>query len=408
MTQESLPDSATTADRPLVRLKPSVSRKKRPRHGSPWLFANEVAMNAAAKALPPGELVRVETDNGEPLGTYLFNKHPLICARRLSHDPSARIDEAFFAERLRRAMALRERLIGVPHYRLAHAEADGLPGTVIDRFDDVLVLQVNTAGMERLTPALLAALDSEVRPRAIVLRNDSAARELEGLAPAVTMAKGRLDGPLEVIENGARFLADPREGQKTGWFFDQRDNRAFAARLADGARVLDGYCFTGGFAVQAALGGARAVVALDRSQAALDLAAEAAQRNGVAERCTFRKADVFAELREQARRGESYDLVIMDPPAFVKSKKDYWQGIKAYRKLTRLAAGLVARGGCLVMCSCSHHVDPATFAEQVRRGLAEAGRDGRVLRLAGAGADHPVHPWLPETSYLKAQALALD
>jgi len=408
MAQESLPDSATTADRPVVRLKPSGGRKKRPRHGAPWLFANEVAMTAAAKALPPGEVVRVETDGGEPLGTYLFNKHPLICARRLSHDPAARIDEAFFAERLCRAMALRERLIGVPHYRLAHAEADGLPGTVIDRFDDVLVLQVNTAGMERLTPTLLAALERELAPRAIVLRNDSAARELEGLALEVAMAKGRLDGPLEVIENGARFLADPREGQKTGWFFDQRDNRAFAARLAEGARVLDGYCFTGGFAVQAALGGAREVVALDRSQAALDLAAEAARRNGVAKRCEVRKADVFAELQAQARRGEAYDLVIMDPPAFVKSRKDYWQGIKAYRKLTRLAAGLVAPGGCLVMCSCSHHVDPPTFAEQIRRGLAEAGRDGGVLRFAGAGADHPVHPWLPETSYLKAQVLALD
>lgn len=376
--------------------------------GSPWVFANQVAMTAAAKAIPPGEIVRVETDAGDPLGTYLFNRHPLICARRLSRDPNAGIDEAFFAERLHHARELRDRLIPVPHYRLAHAEADGLPGTVIDRLGDVAVLQVNTAGMERLLPQLVGALERVIAPGTIVLRNDSPARELEGLATGVEILKGRLDGPVEIIENGASFLADPRGGQKTGWFFDQRDNRAFAARLATGQRVLDGYCFTGGFAVQAAVAGASEVVALDRSQAALDLASDAAERNGVAARCDFRKADVFAELERRAGRGEGFGLVIMDPPAFVKSKKDFWQGVKGYRKMVRLAAPLVASGGCLVACSCSHHVDAETFAEQVRRGLADAGRQGRILRFAGAGPDHPVHPWLPETAYLKAEVLALD
>lgn len=394
-------------ERPVIRLKPS-GRKKRALDGSPWIFANQIAMSAAAKAIPPGEIVRLETDGGEALGTYLFNRHPLICARRLSRDPHARIDEAFFAERLRRARDLRERLIPAPYYRLAHAEADGLPGTVIDRFDDIAVMQVNTAGMERLLPQLAGALETVVAPRAVVLRNDSPARELEGLATGVEMLHGRLDGPVEVIENGTRFLADPRGGQKTGWFYDQRDNRAFAARLAAGQRVLDGYCFTGGFAVQAAVAGAGEVIALDRSQAALDLAAQAAERNGVAARCDFRKADVFAELERRGRRGETFGLVIVDPPAFVKSKKDFWQGLKGYRKMVRLAAPLVAPGGCLVACSCSYHVGADEFAEQVRRGLADAGRRGRILRFAGAGPDHPVHPWLPETSYLKAQVLALD
>ncbi|RDD63217.1 class I SAM-dependent rRNA methyltransferase [Ferruginivarius sediminum] len=400
-------NTESLTDRPVVRLKPG-GRKKRPQRGSPWIFANEVAMNAAAKALPPGEIVRLETDAGEALGAYVFNKHPLICARRLSHDPAARIDEAFLAERLRRAAAVRDRLIGAPYYRLVHAEADGLPGTIVDRFDDVLVLQVNTAGMDRLLPQLTAALEATLAPRAIVLRNDSAARELEGLSSDVRMLKGQLDGPLELVENGTRFLADPREGQKTGWFYDQRDNRAFAARLAQGARVLDGYCYTGGFAVQAALGGAAEVVAIDRSQPALDLAAQSAKLNGVEERCCFVKADVFGELQRRRDAGEAFDTVIVDPPAFVKSKKDYWQGLKGYRKLTRLAAALVARGGYLVACSCSHHVTPDDFGEQVRRGLSEVGRDGRILRFAGAGPDHPVHPSLPETGYLKAQALALD
>lgn len=402
-----LHDAATPENRPTIRLKPAA----RKRHGafeSPWLFANDVQMNADAKALAPGTVVRAETDTGKPLGTYFFNKHPLICARRLSPDPDAVIDAAFFAERLRRAAALRETLIGTPYYRLAHAEGDGLPGTVIDRFGDVVVLEVNTAGMAAFEDALLAALDDVIAPAAVVLRNDSPARELERLPQAVRVARGHVPHDLTLTENGAVFGIDPVHGQKTGWFFDQRDNRAFAARLAAGGTVLDGYCFNGGFAVQAALAGARAVTGLDRSRPALDAAAAAARRNGVAERCRFVKADVFADLPQRAQNGEAYDLVIMDPPAFVKSKKDVWQGMKGYRKLAKLAAPLVRTGGTLLMCSCSHHVGPDTFAEQVRRGLADARREGRVLRFAGAGVDHPVHPWLPETSYLKALTLALD
>jgi 23S rRNA (cytosine1962-C5)-methyltransferase len=400
--------AADSADRPTIRLKPAA-RKRHGAHASPWLFANDVQMNAAAKALAPGSVVRAETDTGKPLGTFFFNKHPLICARRLSPDPDAVIDRAFFADRLRRAVELRDRLIGTPFYRLAHAEGDGFPGTVIDRFGDVVVLQINTAGMDALRDVLLGALADVVGPRAVVLRNDSPARELEKLPlEDARVVTGTVPDGLTLTENGAVFDVDPVHGQKTGWFFDQRDNRAFAAKLGRGGDVLDGYCFNGGFAVQAALGGARRVVGLDRSRAALDAAAVAAKRNGVAGRCRFDKADIFTDLPQRAANGEAYDLVIMDPPAFVKSKKDVWQGMKAYRKLTKLAAPLVRSGGTLLMCSCSHHVGPDAFAEQVRHGLADARREGRVLRLAGAGADHPVHPWLPETSYLKAITLALD
>ena len=405
MTQE---DAATTpAARPVVRLK-STGRKPKPRTDSPWLFANEIAMSPATKALPPGGVVRVESDNGAPLGTYLFNRHPLICARRLSRDPEAVIDTGLLAERLQAALDLRARLFDAPYYRLVHAEADGLPGTIIDRFDDVVVVQVNTAGMERLRAPLLDALAAVLAPRVIVLRNDSPARTNEGLEPEVAVVGGALDGPVPLVENGVRFFADPGDGQKTGWFYDQRENRAFAARLAEGRRVLDGYSYTGGFAVQAACAGAESVVALDRSQAALDMAARAAAANGVADLCEFRKVEVFEALAAQAEAGERYGLVVMDPPAFVKSKKDYWQGVKAYRKLARLAAPLVAPGGALVMCSCSHHVGAEVFAEQARRGLADVRREGRLLRSAGAGPDHPVHPWLPETGYLKALAFALD
>ena len=399
--------TTATATRPTIRLKPGA-RKKYGAYQSPWLFANDVAMSADTRALEPGTVVRATTDTGKPLGTYFFNRHPLICARRLSPDPEATIDTGFWIDRLREARDLRHRLIGGSHYRLVHAEGDRLPGTVIDRFGDVVVLQVNTAGIEAHLDDVLTAVDEVLSPRAIVLRNDSQARELERLDSYVKVAKGRVDGPVEIEENGAVFYAQPLEGQKTGWFYDQRDNRAFAARMATGARVLDGYSFSGGFAIQAALGGAHAVVAVDRSQAALDAGASAAERNGVAERCRFDKADIFDDLPRRAGAGESFDLVIMDPPAFVKSRKDYWQGIKGYRKLTKLAAPLVRSGGTLMMCSCSHHVQPDAFADQVRRGLAEARREGRVLRFAGAGPDHPVHPWLPETSYLKALALTLD
>jgi 23S rRNA (cytosine1962-C5)-methyltransferase len=262
--------------------------------------------------------------------------------------------------------------------------------------------------MERLTPLLIDALNQVVAPAAIVLRNDSAVRRLEHLPEAVEVVQGRLDGPIALEENGARFFADLEGGQKTGWFYDQRDNRAWAAKLAEGQRVLDCYAFAGGFTVQAALAGADAVTSVDRSQGALDLAARAAEANGVAGRCRFVKAEVFQEMQRRAAAGERYGLVIVDPPAFVKSRKDLAQGLKGYRKMVRLAASLVAEGGFLLAASCSHHVDPDSFAEQVKRGLQDARREGRILRTAGAAPDHPVHPALPESAYLKAQVLALD
>lgn len=397
---------AQVHDLPSVTLKPHG--EKRLARGHPWVYSNEVEMDAAAKAVPPGGVVRLCDQRGRYRATAFFNRHPLIAARLLSRDEGQAIDTAFLAARLKRALAIRERLIGVPYYRLVHAEADGLPGLVIDRFGAALCLQVNTAGMERLTPLLLEALNQVVTPETVVLRNDGAVRKLEQLEEYVEVVQGELDGPLPLEENGARFFADLTGGQKTGWFYDQRDNRAWAARLAAGERVLDCYAFAGGFTVQAALAGAAEVVSVDRSQGALDLAAQAAEANGVAARCRFVKAEVFQELQRQAGTGERYGLVIVDPPAFVKSKKDLAQGLKGYRKMVRLAAPLVADGGYLLAASCSHHADLESFAEQVKRGLQDAGRAGRILRTSGAAPDHPVHPALPESAYLKAQILALD
>jgi 23S rRNA (cytosine1962-C5)-methyltransferase len=397
---------APAADRPAINLLPG--RHKRARAGHPWVYSNEIAMDNTAKKLAPGTLVRLAAATGEPLGVAMFNPHTLIAARILDRDPASAIDVAFFRRRLAGAGRLRERLYPGGFYRLIHAEADGLPGLVIDRYGEAVAVQANTAGMDRLLPELLAALDEEVAPKIVVLRNDSPARGLETLPSEVKLAKGALAGPLEVIENGCRFLVDLEGGQKTGWFFDQRDNRAAVARLASGGTVLDLYTYGGGFAIAAARAGASQVTAIDRSAPALALAEDSARRNGVDATCRFSRGEAFAELERRSGAGEHFDVVIADPPAFVKSRKDLAAGLRGYRKLVRLAASVVAPGGVLFIASCSHNVERAMFDDEVRRGLADAGRAGRILLASGAAADHPVHPALPESVYLKASLLQLD
>lgn len=378
---------------------------RRVRAGHPWAFSNEILMDADAKAIPVGSLATLRAPGGEALALITFNPHSLIAARVLSTNPEAQVDALFIGRRLTQAAALRDRLIGVPYYRLIHAEADGLPGVIIDRFGDAFVVQVNTAGMDALTPVLLEALEAEFSPTTIILKNDSPVRELEGLTREVVVAKGQA-GSIELIENDARFVADLSEGQKTGWFYDQRDNRRFMAGLAKDARVLDAYCYSGGFGVLAATRGAKSVVCLDRSQPALNVAQQAATLNGVDTIVSFRKGEVFETLEKEKPR--SYEVVICDPPAFVKSRKDLKTGAQGYRKLVRLAAPLVTKGGFFFVASCSHLVDAPLFAEQVRRGLRDAERSGRILLSSGAALDHPVHPNLPETAYLKAMVLQLD
>jgi 23S rRNA (cytosine1962-C5)-methyltransferase len=381
---------------------------KRAASGHPWIYSNEVRMDAATKALAPGSLVTVKAADGRALGVATFNPHALVTARLLDRDAGRAIDRDFFASQIERALNLRRRLYDEPFYRLVHAEADGLPGLVIDRYDDVVVAQLNTAGMAALESEIVAALVAALGPRAIVLRNDATARAVEGVADETRVALGAIEGPVELRENGTRFLADVLGGQKTGWFYDQRENRRFVASLASGARVLDVYCFGGGFAVAAALGGATQVLGIDRSEPALALAAAAVALNGVSERCRLARGEAFAELERLHAARERYDVVIADPPAFVKSRKDLGPGLRGYRKLARLAAALVAPDGILFLASCSHNVSPEDFADAARRGLADAERGGRILRASGAAPDHPLHPALPESAYLKALTIALD
>ncbi|HTW54705.1 MAG TPA: class I SAM-dependent rRNA methyltransferase [Stellaceae bacterium] len=400
------PPEDDPATRPVVTLLPGGHR--RAESGHPWVYSNEVQMDAAAKALAPGGLVTLKRADGRPLGVAMFNPHTLLAARLLDRDAARPIGRRFLLRRLERALKLREQLYREPYYRLVHAEADGLPGLVIDRFGKVLVVQANAAGMDRLQPVIIEALGALLAPEAIVLRNDSPARALEGLESEVRVALGTVAGPVPVEENGVTFAADLLGGQKTGWFFDQRDNRGFVAGLSRGARVIDLYCYSGGFAVAAACAGAVSVTGIDRSEGALALAADAARRNGAGDICDFRRAEIFAEAASLAATGERFDVVIADPPAFARSRRDVPAALRGYRKLARLAAGVAAPGGIVFLASCSHNVPAADFVEAARRGLADAGRTGRMLREAGAGPDHPVHMALPESAYLKSLTLALD
>ena len=382
-----------------------LPKGRRARIGSPWVFSNEVRMDEAAKAIAAGSIVNVRGEDGRAFGTGYFNPRSLIAVRLLSEDCDLPVGADFFAQRLSRALELRDELYDRPFYRLAHAEGDGLPGLVVDRFDDTVTVQMGTAGMERQQDAILAALDTVLKPKTVVLRNDALSRALEGLDSYVKTARGE-GHRIAVEENGARYIADLTEGQKTGWYYDQRDNRAFIAALAKGKSVLDAYSYTGGFGILAAKAGAREVVCLDSSAPALALAEESARANGVSIQPV--KADAFEELARLGAAGETFDMVLADPPPFVKSKKDLEPGAKAYRKLARLAADVTAPGGILKIASCSHNIPPERFAAECAAGLQRSGRRAALIRSAGAGPDHPVHPMLPESAYLKALVYALD
>ncbi len=380
---------------PAIRLNPRMHM--RALFGHPWIYSNEIGMDASVRSLPAGSIVRFQSAEGRPLGTGYFNPHTLIAGRILTRDPEQKIDAGFFRARLAAALALRERLFDKPFYRLVHAEADGLPGLIVDRFGGVAVVQANTAGMDALVEPVVEALKDVVKPDAIVLRLDTPARQTEGLAQEVRVVHGAVDGPVRLEENGAAFFADLAGGQKTGWFYDHRDNRAFVSRFARGGRVLDLYTFAGAFGVQCAAAGAREVVAIDRSEPALALARQAAEATGVAAVMDIRRAEAFEAMESMGQGGRTFDVVIADPPAFVKSRKDLKPGLRGYRKMVKLAAPLVKPGGILLAASCSHNVGPEAFAEEVARGLGEARRSGRIRRGAGpSGASDAAGKRLPE------------
>jgi 23S rRNA (cytosine1962-C5)-methyltransferase len=363
-------------------------------------------MRPEYRQMPPGAVVRLEGDDGARFGAFMFNPHSLIAARRLDRDPEAQIDKAWVQGRLGEAMTLRQSVCDTPFHRLVHAEADRLPGLIVDRYGDVAVLAANAAGMDRLLPDIAAGLQEILALRTLVARNDSAARLHEGLPQEVAVLFGDAAETI-VEEGGVAFPVDPLGGQKTGFFFDQRPNRDAVAALADGGRVLDVFCHVGAFGLRAAAAGARAVTLVDSSQPALDRAALAAERNGLRARVTLRRDDAFDAMAALAAEGARFDVVVCDPPAFAKSRRDQAAGLRAYQRMARLAAPLVAKGGFLFVASCSHHASPEAFAAEIATGLFRARREGRIVFSGGAGPDHPVHPLLPESAYLKAQLIQL-
>ncbi|MBT9382387.1 class I SAM-dependent rRNA methyltransferase [Pseudooceanicola sp. CBS1P-1] len=396
----------STPDLPVLRLKPKTDAR-RIRHGHPWVFANEAVTDRRTKALPPGTIAELQDEERTPIALVAVNPESRIIGRVLDVAGAGLPDQAWFAKRLSRALAMRERLYAAPFYRLVHAEADGLPGVIIDRFGDTCVIQPNAAWAEALIEPLAAAL-AEVTGVANILKNASGrARGLEGLDDLSSVLLGAApEAPVPVQMNGATYMADLTGGQKTGLFYDQRPNHAFAAGLSQGARVLDVFSHVGGFGLAALAGGAVSATAVDGSAPALDLAARGAAAMGAAERFTTRQGDAFAELEALAGEGAQFDVVICDPPAFAPSKQALEAGLRAYERIARLAAPLVAEGGYLGLCSCSHAADLAKFRQAsirgIGRGLAGTGRASALIHTGFAGPDHPMHPQLAESGYLKA------
>jgi 23S rRNA (cytosine1962-C5)-methyltransferase len=392
-------------DHPLLRLLPRADRRLKAGH--PWAFSNEIAMTPEHRSWAPGAPVRLEGADGWRYGAFAFNPHSLIAARLLDRDPAVAIDADLIGRRISAAAALRARICDSRFYRLVHAEADQLPGLVIDRFDDVAVVQANTAAMDRMMPEIIAALTGQLPLRAVVARNDSAARTQENLPQTVQLVHGDV-AEVDVDEGGVRFPIDPMGGQKTGFFLDQRPNRDRIAALASGARVLDVCCHIGAFGLRAAAAGAVSATLVDSSASALAHARQAAERNGLSDRVSIRRGDAFDVMAALDDAGERFDIVICDPPAFAKSRKDAPAGLRAYNRMARMAARLVAPGGFLFVASCSHHASPEMFTAEIAAALVRVRREARVLFTGGAGMDHPVHPNLPESAYLKAQLLQLS
>ena len=389
-------------DAPIVRLKPKAAAKAI-RHGFPWVYDNELVLDRRTKAIEPGTIAQLQDAERQFLGWAAFNPLSKIPARVLDRDPQAAIDGDWIHRAVGRALDLRKMVFDAPYYRVIHAEADGFPGLIVDRFDDVFVVQPNAAWIERRLDHLVAALVDCGGARVVIKNASGRARALEGLNDQGAVLLGDLpSAPLPVPMNGAVYMADVAGGQKTGLFYDQRPNHAVVKQIARGAQVLDVFSHVGGFSLAALAGGATQAMAVDGSAAALDLAGQGAQVMGAADRFSTRRGDAFDVLTDLGEQGMTYDIVICDPPAFAASKPALEAGLRAYERVARLAAPLVKEGGVLVLCSCSHAADLQKFRTSCVRGIGRAGRAGALFHTGYAGMDHPLHPQLAESGYLKS------
>jgi 23S rRNA (cytosine1962-C5)-methyltransferase len=371
--------------------------------GHPWIYANE--LSRPPKSATPGSIVDVRSAQGAWIGRGYYNPKSVIAVRLLSRD-AVEIDAAFIARAINRAQALRESVVpGEEAYRVVFGEADGLPGLIVDRYGSVLVVQILTAGMDRLTDAIVDALVDRFQPAAIVARNDAGSRKLEGLAVEKRMLHGAKPDRVVVIKNGLRFDVDVWEGQKTGLFLDQSANYRAIAPWAKGARVLDTFCYAGAWSLHALHYGALSVLGLDASESALATATANASANGLRERVAYRRVDVFDELRALLAGGERYELIVLDPPSFAKARKDKAGALRGYKEINRLGMSLLAPGGVLVTCSCSHPIDAATFHDVLVEAASDAKRAFRLIERRTQGLDHPIVLGIPETEYLQCVML---
>jgi 23S rRNA (cytosine1962-C5)-methyltransferase len=376
--------------------------------GHPWIFSNEIENFAELKTLEKGTIVDVEIKKGETFATAYFNPHSLIAARIISSNPKEKIDEEFFSKRILAAKNIREKFFDKPFYRLIHSEADFLPGLVIDRFDNVLSCQISTAGMENLAPILISALEKIFPDAAIIFRNDVSARKFEGLELYTKIIKGEVTDEILVEENGLKFFADVKSGQKTGWFFDQRTNREFIGSLAENCDVLDAFCYVGGFGLNALKNGAKSITFVDSSESALSHLRKNIELNNFTQTCEIICDKVVEVLDNPEFQKRRFDLIVLDPPAFVKSKKDFSVGLKAYEKLVKLSTTLLRKNGVLMLASCSHNASLSDLIAAANEGLRKSGRKARLIRTFGAGFDHPVNPALKESEYLKSVTFLVE
>jgi len=372
------------------------------RQGYPWIFKSEIKNLGGLEEISNGQIVEIINGAGDFVARGFCNPKAQLCARVLTLHSPEEIDAHFVFKRIENAFNSRSRLYTEPYYRLIHAESDYMPGLIIDRYGDVIICQVNTAGMDNLWPFIEDALNKIIAPKAIILKNDTPSRTSEGLESYVKVIGTLEKQELEIIENNTKFIVDALDGQKTGWFFDQRDNRAWLASLSKDRGFIDIFCHTGGIGITAAkLGGAKQVTFVDSSAPAIEITKKNAELNGVADKCHYIVGKAFEVMEDLANQEKVYGVVSVDPPAFIKSRKDMVSGMKGYQKLAKLAVPLVRKGGILFFASCSHHAETSELLANISESIAHSGRPFQLIKTSGAAPDHPVHPVLPETSYLK-------
>lgn len=383
----------------------TLNRTSRINSGHLWVFSNE--LTESPKAFEPGSLVELRDKKGAFLGIGYINPHSLISVRILTREQEE-INEGFFKKRILAAIEYRKRFKSDTNaYRAVYSESDLLPGLIVDMYAGCASIQISTLGMEQWTDVIIKAVDEILAPETIVLRNDSQIRTLEGLAMEKRLVKGTLE-KLPVIKHGATLMEiDPMAGQKTGFFLDQADNRSAFAALVNQGKALDLFCYAGGWALKMAERGAT-VTGVDSSEHAVAQAAKNAATNGLTERCAFVKEDVFEFLKKAVAAGDQYDYIVLDPPAFVKSKQKLAEALRAYKDVNTAAMKILKKGGLIATSTCSYHVDLATFMDILRDAARNAGRHARLVEMRSQSKDHPVSLSVPETYYLKCAILELD